>query len=208
MSPRLVEIVAGAVCVFGLIWLLAFSSDSCAKKKGNSAQVQADLYKKGADSHEEQARMQDAKVSDLQAKLEATKADLDRLSNERGALLRMLAAAKQVSADPGSAHPGPAEAPAASVSDDVSARDAVIAKDAELIDALLADNGKLKDLNAALIMDRDLWKKTAEDRERQAMAQEAATNAWKKAVTTSRWTGRIEGFAAGVALGYVGGRLK
>mgnify|MGYP000990923618 CR=1 FL=1 len=37
-------------------------------------------------------------------------------------------------------------------------------------------------------------------------AQAAATAAWKQAVATSRWRGRVEGFAAGVALGYVGGK--
>ena len=51
------------------------------------------------------------------------------------------------------------------------------------------------------------WKAAFESERKARMAQEAATEAWKKAVTTSRWRGRVEGFAAGLALGYVGGKL-
>lgn len=47
----------------------------------------------------------------------------------------------------------------------------------------------------------------AYESERKATAaQEAATRAWKQALTTGKWWGRIEGFAVGAALGYVGGR--
>lgn len=45
-----------------------------------------------------------------------------------------------------------------------------------------------------------------EHEQKARMAQEAATEAWKKAVTTSKWSGRLEGFAVGAALGYLGGR--
>lgn len=47
------------------------------------------------------------------------------------------------------------------------------------------------------------WRLAYESERKAQAAQQAATEAWKQAVTTSRWRGRVEGFAAGVALGYV-----
>lgn len=84
----------------------------------------------------------------------------------------------------------------------------MIEKDQEDIDALQKVSTTKDVLIASLTLDRDQWKATADLRQKQAMAQEAATEAWKQAVTASRWRGRIEGFAAGVALGYVGGKTR
>ena len=173
--------------------------NSCRKTQGSAAEVQANIAKGEANAHQSQAQASDAVVSDLQAKhLEAQKA-LDRLTNERVALLKRLDVERQARLDAESAHP-------ATIEPIPDVRDAVIAKDAEVIAAQTVVIGQKDAEIVQLTTSRNEWKATAEARERQALAQEAATKAWKQAVTSSRWQGRIEGFAAGAALGFLGGR--
>ena len=173
--------------------------NSCRKTQGSAAEVQANIAKGEANAHQSQAQASDAVVSDLQAKHLETKKALDRLTNERVALLKRLDVERQARLDAESAHP-------ATIEPIPDVRDAVIAKDAEVIAALQADSTVKDSLIVQLTASRDEWKQTAEARERQALAQESATKAWKHAVTSSRWQGRIEGFAAGAALGFLGGR--
>lgn len=73
----------------------------------------------------------------------------------------------------------------------------------DLIDKLQTQVGGLK---VALDDEKrrsEQWRQAFEAERKATAAQQAATEAWKKAVTTSRWRGRAEGFVAGVALGYV-----
>lgn len=175
--------------------------DSCRKKQGSNAQTQANVAKGEANAHQTQAQTSDAVAANLQAQLMAKETALGRLTAERGALLKRLESERQARLDAESAHP-------AAVEPIPDVRDALIAKDAEVIEAQGKEIAGLKDLTSQLVISRDQWKATAEARERQALAQQAATDAWKKAVTTSRWRGRIEGFAVGMASGYVAGRLK
>jgi len=173
--------------------------NSCRKTQGSAAEVQANIAKGEANAHQSQAQASDAVVSDLQAKHLETKKALDRLTNERVALLKRLDVERQARLDAESAHP-------ATIEPIPDVRDAVIAKDAEVIAAQTVVIGQKDAEIVQLTTSRNEWKATAEARERQALAQEAATKAWKQAVTSSRWQGRIEGFAAGAALGFLGGR--
>lgn len=193
MIPK-VAVVGVGIVLMGLVVLV--SVDSCRKKTGQGSEVIAAEAKGEANAHQAQAQASDKALSDLQAKHLATKATLDRLSAERVALLRRLEAERQARLDAESAHPAPVE-PVPDV------RDAVIVKDAEVIAAQAVVIGQKDAEIVQLTTSRDQWKATAEARERQALAQEAATRAWKSAVTESRWLGRGEGFLAGVALGYV-----
>lgn len=198
MRPTLAEILCGAALVLGLLAGTVLGIDSCHKKDGGKAETQATELKGEANAHEKQAREKDTKISDLQAKLDGQQKELGRLADERCALLRKLAIerAKRV-------NPGVPVGPVEPVSD---LRDEVIAKDAEVI----AGQDKIIQgqtlFISTLTIARDEWKATAELRERQALAQEAATKAWKDAVTASRWSGRFEGAAAGALLGYLGRR--
>jgi len=165
--------------------------NSCRKTQGSAAEVQANIAKGEANAHQTQAQASDAVVSDLQAKHLETKKALDRLTNERVALLKRLDVERQARLDAESAHP-------ATIEPIPDVRDAVIAKDAEVIAAQTVVIGQKDAEIVQLTTSRNEWKATAEARERQALAQEAATKAWKQA--------RIEGFAAGAALGFLGGR--
>ncbi len=85
-------------------------------------------------------------------------------------------------------------------------RDELLAADAVLI---AKQDAQIQGLTVALTDEqaRSEQFRLAFEAERKATAaQQAATEAWKKAVTTSKWMGRAQGFAAGVALGYVGGK--
>jgi hypothetical protein len=80
-----------------------------------------------------------------------------------------------------------------------SAKDELIAKQDKQIQGLKAENALQTTEIGQLKVALDL-------RDKQAMAQEAATKAWKEAVTASRWQGRLEGFAVGAIAGYLGGK--
>lgn len=82
----------------------------------------------------------------------------------------------------------------------------MLAADAVLIEA---QAGQIAALGLALTDEQrrsEQFRLAYESERKATAAQEAATRAWKQAMTTSKWRGRIEGFAAGAALGYVGGR--
>lgn len=51
------------------------------------------------------------------------------------------------------------------------------------------------------------WKKAFQQSERQIECLKIAHEAHLKAVHASRWKGRLEGFAIGVSVGYLGGKL-
>lgn len=53
----------------------------------------------------------------------------------------------------------------------------------------------------------DNWKKAFQQSERQIECLKIAHEAHVRAIHASRWKGRLEGFAVGVGLGYIGGKL-
>lgn len=198
------KLIGGAVIAILFTGLLAVQVTSCRKKQATDAQTQADIAKGEANAHQTQAKASDAKVADLQAKLDTKGQDLARLQKERDGLLRKLAS------NPGShrvvGHPG--DPGGESVVDGrdslISDLQAVVAKDAEVIDSQTTVITDQKTVILALTTSRDEWKATAESREKQAMAQEAATKAWQKAVVSAQWSGGFKGFALGIVLGYAG----
>jgi len=199
VTPKLSHILLGFAGCILLAGLLTWGIEHARAAQGAKHEQAAQEAKGEANAHQTQAQASDKVVTDLKTKLDDQAAQLARLQSERAVLLRRLAAKPQPD-------PAPADLPvpvADGVGDD---RDALIAKDAEVIaaQALFIDGQKTEIL--ALTTSRDQWKATAEQRERQAQAQEQATKAWKDAVTASTWKGRIQGFAAGIALGYVGGK--
>lgn len=195
---------AGIVLAFGLVGLLAFITEGCEKKRGTQNEVTAHIAEGEANAHQSQANASDAKVSDLQAKVDSQAKELGRLNAERDALLKRLAA--KPLPNPNHADPIPGTDLVDALEIAVSERDEVIAKDAQVIEAFKADSVVKDSLITAIAKSRDEWKATAEARERQAIAQKAATDAWKKAVVASKWEGRVQGFAAGIAVGFLGGR--
>ena len=193
------KLIGGAVIAVILTGLLATQVTSCRKKQATNAQTQADIAKGEADAHQAQAKDSDAKVADLQAKVASHEADLGRLTEERNALLRKLATKPKPNVDP--------TVPVDPIPDPLGdVRDEIIAKDAQVIEGqgFVIQSQKIEIIQ--LTESRDQWKSAAEFREKQALAQEAASKAWAKAVTSSRWRGRVEGFAAGAVIGFLGAK--
>lgn len=202
MVTRYVALGLGAIL---LVLASLAGVDSCRKRQGSQAEVQAAIHQGEANAHQAQAQTSDAAYEDLKAKVDGQKQDLDRLNTERNALLRRLAAKPLPNPNHADHIPGSDALDALEAAIDV--RDEIIAKDAEVIQAQAYFIEAQKAEIAVLVVSRDEWKATAEARERQAMAQAEATRAWKQAVTTSRWQGRGEGAVVGALLGLLGGKL-
>lgn len=187
----LTRILGAAVLILGTLGIVSFGVESCRRQQGSGAEVQANIAAGEAQTHEAQAGKADATVQDLQAKLDSKAKDLDRVSKERDALLKRLAAKPVPHVDPVVPNPGAdtLDALEAAIAD----RDEVIAKDAELITVQAETITKQVQTIQVLTVARDEWRATAEARERQALAQEAATKAWKGAVSSAEWKGRAQG---------------
>ena len=204
MNIPLGKILAGAAAALLLVGLIAWGMDHYHQAKGTKDEVRAQVFKGEANANQAQATQTDTEVLQLKAAHAQDQVDVDRSRAEVQRLRAQLATTRREGV------PDQVVPPAAPGAPDSGgdlhgqldlAKDDLITKQDTQIQGLKAEN-------ALLLKDRDQWKATAELREKQALAQEAATAAWKKAVTESRWRGRVEGFVAGAALGYVGGRLK
>jgi hypothetical protein len=72
-------------------------------------------------------------------------------------------------------------------------------------------DGKIASLEAEVVDLRtalDLSQHALTVSEQRARALEIAIQAQKSATTSSKWIGRVQGFAIGIGVGYVGGRFK
>lgn len=192
MRPR--YIVLGLCALLAVLAGLSGLS-SWREHQGQAGEIQSAVHQGEAQAHVQAAES----VPDHSQALASAQADSARAWAEVRRLRQVVASQK-----PGvSAADGPGEAPGQPATDH---RDELLAADAVLIET------QARQIDALQVAYSDERKRSAENRaafehERAArMAQEAATKAWKDAVTASRWQGRIEGFAVGAALGYVGGR--
>jgi len=191
------DALLGLALVVVALGASAFGIESCGKGKVQQGTIQAAEAHGAADAHQQQAQASDAQVEDLKAKVQSQNAKVGRLLAERTALLARLDHADHVPVDP--------VPPGEPVRDD---RDAVIAKDAEVIAAQgkqIDDQGILLDQIAT---SRDAWKLTAEERAREAAGLRIALDAQKSVANSGKWVGRFQGFAIGLGAGYVAGRLK
>lgn len=194
MVTRYVALGLGAIL---LVLASLAGVDSCRKRQGAQAEVQSAIHQGEANAHVQQAQA----VPDHAAELAQAKADVAGARAEVERLRRIVAAQRRQGvpdqAGPAAPDPGPV-AP--------DHRDALLAADAVLI---AKQDAQIQGLTVALTDEqaRSEQFRLAFEAERKATAaQQAATEAWKQAVTTSKWRGRVEGFAAGVALCYVGGK--
>lgn len=194
MTAKVVFVGLGLL-LCGVVALVGM--DSCRKKTGSQNEIQSAIHQGEANAHVSQAQAipeHKAELAQAQADVAGARAEVERL--------RRLVAAQRPSGVPHPVVLDPAVQP--TVAPDH--RDELLAADAVLI----ADQDEqIKVLKVALSDEqrRSSEFREAFDAERKATAaQAAATKAWKEAVTTSKWRGRVEGFAAGVALGYFGGK--
>lgn len=195
---RLSYIIGALVAGLLIWWGIASALDAHHQNQGNQQTQVATHHDQEAQAHVNQAQS----VPDHSQELAKAQADVDRARAEVARLKRLLAA-KPIIPIPDSVAPNPAHD--ASVAGDN--RDQIIAAQDVLIKA---QDTQISGLKLALSDEQKKsfhWESAYNDEHKAFMAQQAATEAWKKAVKESRWRGRIEGFAAGVALGYVGGKL-
>ena len=198
MSLRRWEVIACLACaliVAGLFWW-----DGHTTGKARTSEITAGIAKGEANTHAQAATA----IPNHQGEIQSASQNVDRARAKVARVGRNLEAKPGI---PVPDHASSGEAVPQALDFDTGS---------PLLDALNAEreltkaqDAKIKVLEVALSDEQKRsseWKATAEARERQAMAQEAATKAWRSAVTTSRWTGRVEGFIAGAALGYLGGR--
>jgi len=196
MKPKLWQILAAFGAALVLLWGVVTALESYHKHQGSQNEVAAHQQDQEAQTHANAAQQ----IPDHAAELAAAQNDVDRAEVAR--LKRLLAAKPLV---PLPATPGANPAVSQAVGSDN--RDQVIAAQDVLIKA---QDTQIKGLKIALAdqtAKSDQWMNAYQDEHKAFMAQQAATNAWKDAVKESRWRGRIEGFAAGVAVGFAGGKL-
>ena len=84
----------------------------------------------------------------------------------------------------------------------------VVAKLDELVKAQDREISGLKAQVVTITKARDSWKLAAQDSGREALQLRASLAAKQGLLKAERWTGRIEGFAVGLAGGYVTWRLN
>lgn len=197
MSIRTAFIGLGVVA--GLLLLLTIP-ESCQRSREEQALQRANNAQGKAEAHEEQAGAADAKAKDLETKLEASQADVDRLKTDLKALRLRLATQHRPDV-----HVEPAGGPGGEAVVDV--RDETIAKQDEVIRAQDGLIVGLKAQNAALVVARDAWKATAEDRAREAAGLRVALDAQRHAQEASKWRHRVEGLVIGIGTGFISGRM-
>ncbi len=201
MKPRLAYILGALAAALLIWWGIASLLDAHHQHQGTQQEQVSHQQHQEAQTHAQAAQAQDAQVPALQATIQSQQVTVAQLKRELATLKYHLAAHD---AQPGVAAPVvPGDHPGGPPSDLV----AVVAKQDQIIQAQGAQIDQQAALIKSLTASRDQWQAAYQHEQNARMAQEAATNAWKSAVKESRWRGRIEGFAAGVALGYAGGKL-
>jgi hypothetical protein len=195
MSPRIFAAGIGLALVIGGLGALA-GLHSCRRHTGQAQEIESAVHEGEANAHASAAQA----VPDHTQALASAQADSDRAWAEVRRLRKIVDAKLP-------ALPNPAIPPSTSgdTASDLRAEQ-LLAADRELINA---QDLQIQGLKLALSDEQkrsDEYRAAFEAERKATAAQQAATEAWKKAVTTSKWIGRAQGFAAGVALGYVGGR--
>lgn len=198
MSPRILQALLGLAVLLGGLTALAVWSEHRQANLGAQAEHAAAVHEGEANAHVSQAQA----IPDHSAALAQAQADVAGARAEVERLRRIVAAQRrQRVPDPA----GPAEAPAQPVEPDH--RDELLAADAVLI---ARQDAQIQWLKAALADEQkrsEQWRQAFEDERKRALAQEAATEAWRSAVKTSRWTGRAEGAGTVLALVKLAGLL-
>ena len=202
MTPKLRDILIGAVAVIILFGAIALGLDHY-KKKETIGETISHIEQGAADAHVAQAQASDPKVADLETKLLAQKKDLDRLKAERLAMLAHLATLSASS--PNSANQGTG---AGVVGDDVGALQAVVEKDAEVIKAQDDQIGQQAEVITQLTVSRDQWKGAYDSEHKALVGLQIALDAQKVVSKMDKWIYRGQGFALGFAGRWAYGRLR
>ena len=188
-----------ATLAAGCLWVTLDVKSCVGKRQVNSDVVQADA------KHDEakQDAAQGAKY-DVRATAQATQVSID---DATVVSLRAEVAWLRAASRPAPAAPGAPEAPAPQPVGPAVDLAPLVAKQDELVAALTKENVDLKIQVNTLTLARDAWKGSADASAAEAVQLRAALAAQQGVAAANLWRGRIEGFAVGVASGYVTGRL-
>ena len=202
MDLKPLAIVAGVLAVF-LLLAFALGYGIGQRKQMNratQAEKQADELKGKADALKAQAITQDKALAGAEPRLAEQRAKVDRLTAEL-TRLRASHASAEASAPREATDFEPVPGPVVDLAPVVAKQDEIIQAQAEVI--------KDQDVKiSGLILSRDAWRGSAESREAEAIQLRAALTAQQGLNTGALWRGRIQGFAVGIASGYVAGRLR
>ena len=189
------RLILAAVAALVLTWGLPAGLSLYHRHQAGTSEAVATQHVQEADHHVGAAQA----IPEHSQALATAQADSDRAWAEVRRLRKLVGASAPMVPDPVIPSQAGGDAPADLCAEQRAADRELIEAQARQIEALKAAYSDERKRSA------ESW--AAFEHERAArMAQEAATKAWKDAVTTSRWQGRVEGFAVGAALGYVGGR--
>ena len=173
---------------------------SCrAQKQAGAAVVAADQQHQAAVADASKGATYDAQASTQAANVGADALTVAQLRAEVARLRKAISPAPQPPSTPGLPTPQPVGPPV-----DLAP---LVAKQDELIRGLSKENADLKAQVVDLTDARDSWKKAYDDSAKEAALRQIALEAQVSAVKASRWQGRIEGFAIGLASGYVAGKV-
>ena len=199
MNSIRLRYILGALAAGLLIWWgIASGLEAVHQHQGTQQTEVSHQQDQEAQSHAQAAQS----IPDHSEALAQAQNDVDRARAEVARLKRILAA-KPIVPLPATPNAG-SSVPSVMDGDN---RDQIIASQDVLIQA---QDKQIATLKLALTDEQARsaqWQAAFEHEQKARMAQEVATKAWMSAVKESRWKGRLEGFAVGAAIGYVGGKL-
>ena len=190
MTPRWYLKPLAYLLAVGLIFWAGMATSTWWSSRRASRQVeQADQHRSRADERKGEAQAQDAKEAGLRGAVAKAQKKVEQV--------RGLGSTQRPSGQPHSST-GSGAAPL----DDSAA----VAPDVDLGKLVAAQDELIREQEAliqSLTSSRDAWRASAEEREREAVALRLALDAHKAAIRGSRWAGRLEGLAVGIAAAYL-----
>lgn len=186
MTPirALYACIAAIVLIVGGVWIYKHHAQAVA----DAAIVQANIHHEQAITQAAHGAVTDQAIHDLQPELDKAKSEVERLKAKL-ASIKPLVPALTPPISAGTV----AQDPVSSVKDEI-----IAAQDTQI-------NG-LETQVINLALSRDSWKGAYEASTKEVASMRLAHQAQVAAIKGSRWMGRFEGFAVGVAAGYLAGK--
>jgi len=194
---RLASILWGLIALLLICLACSWAIQRRSVAQVVAAEQQATVAQVERDAAITQNKAKDAEIAIHVQTIEALKADVSRAKAVAAKLRARPSGDVAVHGD---------TVPSAGL--DESGRSGLVAS----LDAVIASQDELIAEQDNQIKDQAIRIKTGDDAlaasMRQTRALEIALKAQKSATTSSKWLGRIQGFAIGVSVGWVGGKLK
>ena len=190
----------GALVVSSVAFSYHLNKGTAAEGVANEDREQAKAWKKIADDAVPARKKAEDRANDLESQAATLRRERDDLRARLAGTSRPRPSSVPAPVDP--------SAPSPDLPVPLDDRDALIEKDAELIDLQEKEIGALKVANSGLHAETDALRKALAASEAGAQAQAQATAAWKSAVAAAEWKTGIKGALAGAALGFIAGRTS